>query len=174
MQIGLLLGVFLSSLVVVARARPYYFPLYNALDVRLTVVLVLLLLLGGASHAERNTAGASDTVVFVGVVLVLIVFAAVAVHAVGLDVWQIVRGRKNVYSAEAERRERLVAVLAKEKADLDPAVSPAVALFMAQLMEKGEGAADGLMLQPIEEPVAGRADSSSSSSSSSSGSFSSS
>merc|ERR1711916_42687 len=76
-QIGLLLAVFLAALVVVRSYRPYYFPLYNMLDFRLTLILIMLLLLGGASHAERNAGGSLDTIILVGVVGVLVVLVVV-------------------------------------------------------------------------------------------------
>merc|ERR1711916_246683 len=106
-QIGLLLAVFLTALVVVNRLQPYYFPLYNMLDFRLTLILIVLLLLGGASHAERGTAGSSDTAILVGVILVLVVLAGVAIHAVVVDILQIMRTRKSKYSTESDRRAQL-------------------------------------------------------------------
>merc|ERR1711916_369897 len=98
----------------VKQLQPYYFPLYNMLDFRLTLILIVLLLLGGASHAERGTAGSSDTAIFVGVILVLIVLAGVAVHAIVVDILQIVRTRKLEYSTDSDRRAQMAAYLEKE------------------------------------------------------------
>merc|ERR1711916_221603 len=112
--IGLLLAVFLSALVVVNRFNPYYFPLYNDIDFRLSLILIILLL-GGASHAERNTAGSSDTAILVGVILLLIGLVVVSVHAVVVDVLQIWKRRKEKYSSNAEREARLASFLEKER-----------------------------------------------------------
>merc|ERR1712065_129463 len=64
-QIGLLLAIFLATSYTVRSLKPYYFPLYNTVDFRLTLILIVLLLLGGASHAQRNNLGSSDTPIFV-------------------------------------------------------------------------------------------------------------
>ena len=114
-QIGLLLAIFLGASYVVARLRPYYFVLYNVVDFRLTLILVVLLCLGGASYAED---GASEVLILVGVVSVLVVLAGVAVWAVVVDVLQIKRGREGGYDAAQVRREELAAVLVKEVRDL--------------------------------------------------------
>merc|ERR1711991_965781 len=144
-QIGLLLAVFLTALVVVNRLRPYYFPLYNTLDFRLTLILIVLLLLGGASHAERGTAGSSDTAILVGVILVLVVLAGVAIHAVAIDILQIMRMRKLEYSTESDRRAQMAAYLEKERVDLDPEVAAEVTEWVRRLVEhpgKPRGGAD--------------------------------
>merc|ERR1712065_129744 len=135
-QIGLLLAVFLTALVVVNRLQPYYFPLYNMLDFRLTLILIVLLLLGGASHAERGTAGSSDTAILVGVILVLIVLAGVAVHAVVVDILQIMRTRKLEYSTDSDRRAQMAAYLEKERDDLDPEMAAEVTELMRRLVEQ--------------------------------------
>merc|ERR1711991_809652 len=135
-QIGLLLAVFLASSYIVKSLHPYYFPLYNMLDFRLTLILIVLLLLGGASHAERGTAGSSDTAILVGVILVLIVLAGVAIHAVVIDVLQIVRTRKLEYSTDSDRRAQLAALLEKERVDLDPEMAAEVTELMRRLVEQ--------------------------------------
>ena len=134
-QIGLLLAVFLASSYAVNRLRPYYFPLYNTLDFRLTLILIVLLLLGVASNSERNTAGSSDTVILVGVIIVLVALAVVAIHAIVVDVLQIRRTRKSEYSTEHDRRTHLAAYLEKERDDLDPEVAARMTDWVRQLVE---------------------------------------
>merc|ERR1712065_23971 len=137
-QLALLLSVFLASSYVINRLQPYYFPLYNMLDFRLTLILIVLLLLGGASHAERGTAGSSDTAILVGVILVLVVLAGVAIHAIVVDILQIMRTRKSKYSTESDRRAQLAALLEKERDDLDPEVAAEVTQWVRQLVEGSE------------------------------------
>merc|ERR1711916_266482 len=112
-QIGLLLSVFLASSYVINRLQPYYFPLYNMLDFRLTLILIVLLLLG--------------------VILVLVVLAGVAIHAVVVDILQIMRTRKSKYSTENDRRAQLAALLEKERDDLDPEVAAEITTWVQEL-----------------------------------------
>ena len=117
--LGLLLMVFLASSYAVNSLHPYYYPLYNTLDFRLSLVLIVLLLLGGGSYAERNTQGSMDTVFLVGIVLTLVVFAGVGLHAVVVDVYQILQARQSKYSAVDDRMRRAVRVLERESLDFD-------------------------------------------------------
>ena len=60
-----------------------------------------------------------DTVFLVGIVLTLVVFAGVGVHAVVMDVYQIWEARGGGYSAVDDRVRRAVRVLEKECLDFD-------------------------------------------------------
>ena len=138
--IGVLLAIFLSSSYLVSRWRPYFFPMYNQLDFRLTSVLVVLLLLGGASYAERNTPGSSaETPIFVGVVVVLFVLAGICVHAVVAEVLQIMRARSGKYSAQVDRQVRIASFLEKECDDLDGSGGDAVRACVERLGGDGGG-----------------------------------
>ena len=118
-QLALLLAVFLASIVAVTKLQPFYYPLYNDLEFRLTLILVVLLLLGVGSYAERNTEGSTDTAFLVGIILTLAAFAAVSVHAVVTDMYQIYQARKSQYSAVDDRIRRIVESLEREALDLD-------------------------------------------------------
>ena len=118
-QIGLLLSIFLSSSFLVHKAQPYFYPLYNNLDFRLTLILIVLLCLGGAAHSERNTSGSSDTVILIGIILTLLVFVALSSHAILVDILQIHRARSNSYSAARDRALRLARVVQHEIDDLE-------------------------------------------------------
>ena len=129
LQIGLLLATFVTSLVFLASASPYYYPLYNQLDKRLTLVLIVILLLGGASYAQRNSPD-EDILLFVVLVITLAVFALVSLHAIAMDVYQIWQHRKGAYSTESHRKAKLALYIERELRDLDPAtaarVTPAI------------------------------------------------
>ena len=118
-QLALLLAVFLASIVAVTKLQPFYYPLYNDLEFRLTLILIVLLLLGVGSYAERNTEGSTDTAFLVGIILTLAAFAAVSVHAVVTDMYQIYQARKSQYSAVDDRIRRIVESLEREALDLD-------------------------------------------------------
>ena len=60
-----------------------------------------------------------DTVFLVGIILTLVAFAGVAVHAVATDVYQIYQARKSQYSAVDDRIRRVVASLERESLDFD-------------------------------------------------------
>ena len=138
-QIGLLLAVFLSAAFAIKAYQPYYFPLYNALDFRLTLVLIVLLLLGGASNSERNTDGSSDTPILIGVLLTLAILAVVAVHAIATDVVQILRMRRSVGLTEYARRLRLAALLGKERDDMDHVLAAEIDDLVLRLVAFEEG-----------------------------------
>ena len=140
--------MFLVPSYVVNRSRPYYFPLYNVRDFRLTLILVVLLLLGVASYAERNTAGPSDTTIFVCLVLVVVVLAGVAIHAVVVDVLQILRERKSMYSANRERKVQLMRLLGRERDDFDEETAEKIASWTSELAQGGSVAKVGVFVQP--------------------------
>merc|ERR1711916_240588 len=107
-QIGLLLAIFLATSYTVRSLKPYYFPLYNTVDFRLTLI-------------------------FVGVILALIVLLVIAVHSVVLDVLQIKRARDEKYSANRDRKTRLARLLQLERGDLDPEAAAKVARLVEEL-----------------------------------------
>merc|ERR1711916_78247 len=77
--------------------------------------------------------GSSDTAILVGVILVLVVLAGVAVHAIVVDILQIMRTRKSKYSTESDRRAQLAALLEKERDDLDPEMAAKVTTLAQEL-----------------------------------------
>ena len=117
-QIGLLLLVFGSCVAALLYAQPYFYPLYNSLDLQLTLILVFLLLLGAASYAESGRSGNSEDAIFVVVVCTLCLFAVVAIRAVFIDFRQIIRERKVQYSARNDRKLRFVSFAERELEDL--------------------------------------------------------
>ena len=116
-QIFSLMGVLGTALVYNQKFHPFYYPLYNALDFRLTLIVLWILLLGVGSYAERNTAS-SDEFFLIAILVTLGVLAVVSVHAVVADVLQIARERQKVYSAHNDRVSRLIASLHQEGQDL--------------------------------------------------------
>ncbi|KNC53961.1 uncharacterized protein AMSG_09607 [Thecamonas trahens ATCC 50062] len=92
LQISLMLALLTTSLVVVSRYEPYYFPLYNAVDTRLSVMLIIILMIGTGSYAERDAAS-SDSTFFVLTLVAIIALVLVSVHALAVDVWLIYRER---------------------------------------------------------------------------------
>ncbi|KNC48659.1 uncharacterized protein AMSG_00437 [Thecamonas trahens ATCC 50062] len=141
-QIGVLLTILLSASWAVLSFKPYYYPLYNRLDFQLTVVLVVILLLGAASHADPE---AADTL-FVPVVLMLVILCFIGARALFTDLLQIVRSRRNRYSPAHDRARRLARQLEREVPDMAPELGEAVAAVAVRLGEgEGEWSSDGGM-----------------------------
>ena len=122
--IGGLLLVFVLSLVFAATVRPFYVPLYNGVELRLNVCLILLLMLGAAAYADRaNTSPgpALDVLTVAAFVLLLLV----SIHAVVFDMWSIRSERRPGGTHIAhERHKRLFAMIDIELKDV--ATSPAL------------------------------------------------
>ncbi|KNC51719.1 uncharacterized protein AMSG_07789 [Thecamonas trahens ATCC 50062] len=128
-QIALLLGVLIVSLCLVIRFQPFYFPIYNSLELRLTAVLLFILVMGVFSYSDRRadgSAGSADRVIFVCVVLGLVALVVVAVIGFATDMMQIRAERSGAYSATTERLAHVAEWLEKEAVDLDPAAAEAL------------------------------------------------
>jgi hypothetical protein len=133
-QISVFLTIFIASLAVVLKYEPYYVPLYNGVEVRLTVCLLVLLLLGTGSYAERAST-ASNTFFVVGTVIAIIAICAVALHALVIDILSIRAEKKDEFYSAGERQANLVAHVARELTDVDadPALHMAADEFLATL-----------------------------------------
>ncbi|KNC46117.1 uncharacterized protein AMSG_00235 [Thecamonas trahens ATCC 50062] len=102
-QIALLFGIFVAALYFVGTRQPYYFPLYNDLDVRLSVVLCAILLIGTGAYAERSS-GTPTTAFSVATIVAVVSLVAVACHGFGRDVYLLWCERNATYVAAAHRR----------------------------------------------------------------------
>ena len=111
LQISLLTVILVGSLVFVSSHRPYFVPLYNDIDIRLTVVLICILMLGAASYAER-TNDSSDSLLFAATILAVLALGLVSIHALIMDVLSIRR------DAPPTRHKRLVDVVSSELRDI--------------------------------------------------------
>merc|ERR1711916_75212 len=119
LQIGLLFGVLLGSLVFVRGYKPFYFPLLTQSETRLTIVVLCVVFLGSASYAERNADSPNmDRALFISLVLCLVSFVLVSIHAVVSDTKLIVRTARNKYAAESDRRVALAAQVERELHDM--------------------------------------------------------
>ncbi|KNC55185.1 uncharacterized protein AMSG_10801 [Thecamonas trahens ATCC 50062] len=132
--IGTLLMVLVTSLLCVARWQPYYFPLYNSLDMRLNAAVCLVVFLGAASYAERQ-ASPNSTMFLVSAIAAVIVLLAVSIHGIAMDVILIVRDRRATYLAANDRQRRLMAVITSELQDVEagPDVLRDAGRFLASL-----------------------------------------
>ncbi|KNC46409.1 uncharacterized protein AMSG_02864 [Thecamonas trahens ATCC 50062] len=121
-QFALLVVVFVGSLGFVASNRPFYFPLYDETEVRISAALLSLLFMGMASYAERSTSGGSETFLYVGTLICLGVLVAVCANAVIRDISQIYRERSSssTYTTSSVRLDRLLEMVDKEAVDTDP------------------------------------------------------
>ena len=121
LQLALLFGILGGSAFLIATRQPYYYPLYNQVDLALNCVLLSLLVLGFASYSERNvsSSGTQSTleVFTLGVIAVLVL---VAVVGIGMDVLQIYRARSGVYATPVHRMRLFVKAVQSEIPDMYP------------------------------------------------------
>ncbi|KNC55282.1 uncharacterized protein AMSG_10922 [Thecamonas trahens ATCC 50062] len=132
--IGMLLLILGSSVYIFVRIRPYYVPLYNEVETRLSIAVIAILLLGSASYAER-TSSASEIALFVSVIIAIIALCAIAVHSIAMDILSVYRERKRGELPAAERQKGLMNVITAELKDVDadPAVLRSAGEFLATL-----------------------------------------
>ena len=133
-QIGFLLTILGASVIFVNSRRPYYVPMYNDIDVRLTVLVIAVLLLGTGSYAERSSESAR-TFFFVGAIGVVIALAVVSVHALVVDVLSLRKERKNEHYSAGQRQARMADYLTSElkDANADASLSLVAYEFLATL-----------------------------------------
>ena len=133
-QIGSLLTIFIASALFVNSRRPYYVPLYNAIDVRLTVVLIAVLLVGAGSYAER-TSSSSQTFFFVATIGVVAMLCLVSLHALVTDVLSLKEERSSQFYSASQRQAELVQYISSELKDVeaDATLLHAAGEFLATL-----------------------------------------
>merc|ERR1711916_348708 len=95
------------------------------------------ILLGGGSYAERNAGGSSPTALLVGIILALVIFAGISVHAVVTDILQILHARNATYSAVDERVDRALSVLKREMVDFDTERATHMEALLSILPDRG-------------------------------------
>ena len=105
-QVFVLFAIFLSSLGFVSTQKPYFAPLYNTIDARLSTMLLVILMIGSCSYAERDR---SSTSTFFDVITItaLILLIVVALHAIVTDALSIYREKKGKSSPMSQRRSSL-------------------------------------------------------------------
>lgn len=142
-QICLLYVLLSGSSYFVFAVQPYFFPLYNVLEFRLSIVTLGILSLGTASYAERNT-NSSSTTVFVALIFLICAMIFISLIAIVQDARQVFqeRGSDMVGSVSRARSTALVATLnlEAEELDLDPSVKQIMdSLCVALTRDAGGG-----------------------------------
>ena len=142
-QFGFLVTILLVSLVFGVSRQPYYVPLYNQVDARLTGVLVAILLLGAASYAERSSTG-TDSLLLAGTIIAVLILVAVSVHALVADVMSLRKERQGTFVAAEERHARIAEYVLSELQDIgDDGVGDAARVFLQSLASRGGGRDSG-------------------------------
>ncbi|KNC46528.1 uncharacterized protein AMSG_02964 [Thecamonas trahens ATCC 50062] len=135
-QIALIMIVLGMGLYFVVSRRPYYIPLYNNVDIRLTICLLAILLIGSSSYSERTSqSGAISTFLVVATVLALLALLGVAIHSLVQDVIIIRREQEGAFLTAEKRQQLLVGVITHELQDIeaDPNVLVAAGEFLGVL-----------------------------------------
>ncbi|KNC50791.1 uncharacterized protein AMSG_06689 [Thecamonas trahens ATCC 50062] len=143
-QLALMMMVLLWWVFAVATLKPYYFPLYNSVDMRLNIVLVAIVMLGAGSYAERN-ATSSNTFLLVATVAAVVILVGVSVVAIAVDIKRIVQTRNATYLAAAERQHKLMGTISVELRDIEanPDVLRAAGEFLGTLRALADGNGGG-------------------------------
>ena len=118
-QVALLLAILLVTTYLVISRQPYFDAHHSAVDTRLSVVLVLILLVGAGSYAERNS-NPSTSLFFIVLVLLVVALLAVSLHAIGRDIISSYYARSGTYFPYTGRRKALAGLIATELADVEP------------------------------------------------------
>ena len=117
-QLAILFVVLVASSFIVNRLHPFYLPLYNQLDLHFSLVLIVILLIGVASYAERDST-TTDQFFLIATLLAVFALLVVAVRGVVLDLKLMRRERQDAYSAAEDRRIDLANHIFKEMRDVE-------------------------------------------------------
>ena len=130
LQINLTLLVLGGHVAWFLARRPYYFSLYNRVEIGLGVLLSIILLVGAGTHSERNS-GASKAIYGMTTVVVIGILILFSTWAIFADIAQIRSERRGSYSESETRASYLAKHLGAEIADLDAADAAVVAAALA-------------------------------------------
>ena len=143
-QLGMILVLLGGWVVFLKQSLPYFIPLYNGVDTRLTLCLISILMLGAGSYAERQSAS-SATFLLVCVVVALVVLGVIAVHAVVVDVSSLRSERQSPMYSVWERQRELSKSVRNGLKDLEgEGVLVAGEVFLGEL--EHQGATEGVEL----------------------------
>ena len=139
-QILIVLGILVSSLAALLRHQPFYVPLYNGIEARLTSCVIAIFLIGAASYSERYSTS-TDTFLFVLTLLAILLLLGMSAHALAIDVYSLYRERSADFVAASERQKDLVAVISNELQDVEagPELLHAAGEFLAVLDSASRG-----------------------------------
>merc|ERR1711991_69702 len=122
--IGLFFALLLGGIVFILSYRRYYGHLHNVLDTRLSLVLLVILLIGAGSYAERDSSDVWDTPFFVATLMSVVALFAVSVHGIVVDIRDVVSEKRQTPVVGSDRRAKLVKLLESEFTDLCVDVDP--------------------------------------------------
>ena len=122
--IGLFFALLLGGIVFILSYRPYYGYLHNVLDTRLSLVLLVILLIGAGSYAERESPDVWDTPFFVATLIAVLTLFLVAIHGIVIDIRDVFSEKRHTSVVGSDRRARLVKLLETEVSDLCVDVDP--------------------------------------------------
>ena len=126
LQINLTLLVLGGHVAWILARRPYYFSLYNRIEIGLGVLLSVVLLIGAGTHSERNS-GASKAIYGMVTLVVIGILILFSTWAILTDIAQIRSERRGSYSESEHRASHLAKKLGAEITDLDVADTAVVA-----------------------------------------------
>ncbi|KNC56407.1 uncharacterized protein AMSG_02378 [Thecamonas trahens ATCC 50062] len=138
-QIGLLLGVLVGNVVILARIQPYYNPLYNNIDLWLHAGIIAVLTVGGASFLQRSEArpasGGGEVRLFVALCVAVTGLVAAAIVGIFRDWKHIARARTDAFATTEVRHAHIIATMTTELKDFetDPELLRAAGEFLLVL-----------------------------------------
>ena len=117
-QIALLLVLLGATTLYSSRAKPFYFPLYNTIDLRLNLVVLFILLVAQAFYMEDGRSS-SQTLLLVVLVAAIIVFAGIAVYSIYQDLTAVRQARSSVTTTSLMRKRYFTNVVMNELHDFE-------------------------------------------------------
>ena len=131
--VGILLFVFIASMMVVSTRRPYFFDIHNTTDRNLSAILVVILLIGSGSYAEDDSTRDSS-IIFVLAIVAVVAILAIALYGISIELKQIARP----YSVDRVRTVKIVKTL---RSAADDIYAGPVATTIRQTADMFEGLA---------------------------------
>ncbi|KNC49083.1 uncharacterized protein AMSG_05045 [Thecamonas trahens ATCC 50062] len=123
-QVGLILAVLFTGLLVVVRHEPYFYPLYNTTDRRISLALVLLVFVGMGAYTERGADNSSPNAYFTAAtILVLIALFLICSVAITTEMRELFNERSHKYSGYTHRGRMLRRHIDGQLPDLRPGLA---------------------------------------------------
>jgi len=139
-QIGGLITILGFVIYFVGTHKPFFVPMYNDVDVRLTVFVFAVLQLGAGSYAERGT-DSTGTFFFVGAVAAVAGLCVVALYSLVLDVRSLWEEHRNKFYSIEQRHKQMKHNLLAQLGDVnaDESTMEMANEFLSSLKKPVEG-----------------------------------
>ncbi|KNC53321.1 uncharacterized protein AMSG_08817 [Thecamonas trahens ATCC 50062] len=148
LQLAILVVILVMSVVIVSRYSPYYYPLYNTVDLRLGCAVLGLVMVAVASYSERRNTRFHPHLLAATIVFT-VVLLAVSLHAIFIDVQHLYKTRQIDGYAVSERQRHMRVVLETELLDMEASAAVRAAADAFLMAMEAESVANDVLLGDI-------------------------